>query len=171
MPSEAQRARLPHAELLRLLAYEPGTGLFRRRVKTGGRYGADVGTIAGTRKKDRIQISLRSKLYRAHQLAWFYVTGEWPADEVDHIDGDPTNNRWGNLRVVSTSINSQNKRRAQSNNKTGLLGACWLTRDRRFAATIQVDRKHRVLGYFDTAEEAHAVYLAAKRELHVGCTI
>lgn len=172
MPSAERRARLPHAELLRLLSYDPLTGLFTRRVTTGGRYGAEEGTIAGTLRKSRIAISLHSKLYFAHQLAVFYMTGEWPLHQVDHRDVDQTNNRWLNLRVVTDQVNKQNKRQAQSNSKTGLLGASWSKRDKRFVARIKTpDGKYRSLGGFDTAAAAHLAYVDAKRELHEGCTI
>jgi hypothetical protein len=172
--SHAKPARqLPTAEKLReLLHYDPLTGVFTRRVKTGGRYGADVGAVAGTlTDAGYLKVSVMSYQYRAQRLAWLYMTGEWPAADVDHIDGDRTNNRWANLRDVSRSTNLQNKRAAQSNSKTGLLGACWATRDQRFIARIKADGRYISLGGFDTAEQAHAAYIDAKRRLHAGCTI
>jgi HNH endonuclease/AP2 domain len=161
------------AERLReLLHYEPSTGVFTRRVKTGGRYGADVGSVAGTlNDSGYLLISVQSKQYRAHRLAVLYITGGWPAQEVDHRNGDRLDNRWSNLREVSTQVNSQNRRRAQSNSKTGLLGASWCARDKRFTARIKVGDKYQSLGRFDTAEKAHAAYVNAKRRLHSGCTI
>lgn len=159
-------------KLRELLHYEPETGVFTRRVKTGGRYGADVGSVAGCLSdQGYVLISLMSKQYRAHRLAWLYMTGEWPAGEVDHRDGRRTNNRWSNLRDVPTAINAQNRRGAQSNSRTGLLGASWNARDQRFVARIKVDGQYRSLGGFDTAEQAHAAYLEAKRLHHAGCTI
>lgn len=164
----------PTAEKLReLLHYDPATGVFTRLVCTGGRYGAAVGTVAGTLSdQGYVMVSVMSKQYRAHRLAWLYMTGEWPASEVDHRDGVRTNNAWGNLRDVPPGINQQNKRRAMSHSKTGLLGASYNTRDRRFVARIKdAAGKYRSLGGFDTAEQAHAAYVSAKRQLHAGCTI
>ncbi len=167
------REQLLTADRLReLLRYEPETGNFIRLVKTGGRYGANVGTVAGTKTSEgRVFVSVQSKQYRAHRLAWLYMTGEWPKGEIDHINGEPSDNRWANLRDVSRRVNAQNLRRAHSHSGTGLLGASWGSRDRRFVARIKHQGKYVSLGGFDTAEEAHAAYVAAKRRLHEGCTI
>lgn len=167
-----KRDRISAQRVRELLDYEPLTGLFTRRVATGGRYGAAVGAVAGTvNDGGYILISLESLQYRAHRLAWLYMTGAWPSHEVDHRDGDRANNAWDNLRDVTGVVNLQNKRHAQSNSKTGLLGASWNARDERFVARIKVEGRYKSLGGFDTAEAAHAAYLSAKRALHPGCTI
>lgn len=160
-------------EVRRLLHYDPLTGIFTRRVTTGGRYGARAGSVAGTLKADSgyILVSLHSVQYRAHRLAWLYMTGEWPAGEVDHWNAVRDDNRWTNLRDLSTQHNAQNKRRAQRNSKTGLLGASWNAKDRRFASRIMVDGRYLSLGYHATAEAAHEAYVNAKRQHHAGCTI
>lgn len=116
-------------------------------------------------------VSVFSKQYRAHRLAWLWMTGKWPDNEVDHANGKRDDNRWSNLRDVPPTINRQNQRRAMSNSKTGLLGASWNARDRRFVARIKVGAKYRSLGGFDSAEAAHQAYLQAKRQLHPGCTL
>lgn len=161
------------AERLReLLHYDPLTGVFTRRVTTGGRYGGKAGAVAGTvNDQGYVLISVMSYQYRANRLAWLYMTGEWPTGEVDHKDTVRANNWWANLRDVPTVVNAQNRRRAQSNSKTGLLGASWNSRDRRFVARIKVDGTYKSLGGFDTAEAAHAAYVDAKRRLHAGCTL
>jgi len=163
---------IQHEELRTLLKYDPGTGLFTRLKTTGGRYGAKAGTVAGGPFKDGYTlISVKSVQYRAHRLAWFYMTGNWPVGEIDHINGQRSDNRWSNLRDVPAQMNAQNKRTAQRNSRTGLLGASWSSRDRRYVARIRIDGKYRSLGGFDTAEEAHAAYIKAKRISHQGCTI
>ena len=167
--SKAER-ELSHARLLELLRYEPETGNFIRLTEQGGR-GGRPGSIAGTRKDGYVQISIDARVYRAHRLAWFYMNGVWPAGEIDHEDTNRSNNRWGNLRDVPQVVNAENKRRAQSNSKTGLLGASWSSRDRRFVARIKARGKHHSLGAFETAEQAHSAYVQAKRRLHEGCTI
>jgi hypothetical protein len=97
------------------------------------------------------------------------MTGEWPAGEVDHIDGDRTNNKWSNLRDVPRLENAQNKRRANANNRTGLLGVS--PDKKRFRAVITANGKRKTVGAFSSAEEAHDAYLAEKRRLHQGSTL
>lgn len=170
--SKPQRRPLTAERLRELLHYDPETGVFTRRVTTGGRYGGAAGTHPGTLSDQGYwMISVCSKQHRAHRLAWLYVTGAWPTGEIDHLNGERIDNRWENLRDVQRHVNAQNKRRAQSNSKTGLLGACWATRDQCFISRIKADGKYRSLGAFKTAEAAHAAYVDAKRRLHEGCTI
>jgi hypothetical protein len=159
-------------EVRRLLKYDPLTGFFTRLVTTGGRYGAQAGTVAGTMNdQGYVLISVHSKQFRAHRLAWLWMTGEWPRNEVDHENGVRHDNRWKNLRDVPTTINAQNKRRAQKNSKTGMLGVSWSKKERCFKARIKVNGHYPSLGSFDTAEAGHAAYVAAKRQMHSGCTI
>lgn len=101
-----------------------------------------------------------------------YVTGEWPEINVDHRDGDPSNNRFSNLRDVAQQVNVQNVRKGTKRNlSSGLLGVSFHARDRLWRARIYKDGKDIVLGYFKTPEAAHAAYLSAKRDIHAGCTI
>jgi hypothetical protein len=131
-----------------------------------------AGMVAGSLCKEYLAISIDKRLHKAHRLAFLWMTGKWPENEVDHINGKKVDNRWVNLRDVDHRTNSQNSRRARSNNKsTGLLGAYFDKSCGRFSSTIYVDGKWRWLGYFETAEAAHSAYVKAKRELHEGCTI
>lgn len=154
------------------LKYDPLTGVLQRKQVKPSRYAATgSGRIGSVNESGYLIVSVNSRQYRAHRLAWLLMTGEWPAGEIDHINGDRSDNRWANLRDVTTQVNAQNKRTAMSHSKTGLLGASWNARDRRFVARIKVGDKYRSLGGFDTAEKAHAAYLSAKRSLHAGCSI
>ena len=158
------------AERLReVLHYDPETGIFTRLVRTAQR--VQVGDTAGCKGlRGCLLIMVDRRLYQAHRLAWLYVHGVWPANHIDHIDGNPANNRIENLRDVSHSVNMQNMRKAKSTNKsTGVMGVYRI--GKRFQAKIVVDRKVRHLGMFDTPELAHAAYLAEKRLHHPGCTI
>lgn len=156
----AQRAR-------ELLSYDPETGNLYRLISSGGR---KAGTIAGNRKSDgRIQISLDDKNYKAHRVIWLMVTGEWPKFEIDHIDGNPSNNAWSNLRDIPHMLNLQNRVKSPNGSAIPLLGV--VRNRKRFGAQIKVDGKRVWLGTFDTPEEAHSVSLDAKRKLHEACSI
>jgi hypothetical protein len=97
--------------------------------------------------------------------------GEWPAQQIDHINMNRTDNRIANLRSVSPRVNSENRRTAQSQNLVGLRGVSWRDHCKKWRSRITVHGVEHRLGQFDTAEDAHAAYLEAKRRLHEGCTI
>src|SRR5882757_9467364 len=89
---------LEYDYLLRVLEYNPDTGIFINRIRRGPN-GDPAGSEAGHSDKDGyIIIHLCKKKYKAHRLAWFYMTGTWPAQEIDHKDGRPAHNAWLNLR-------------------------------------------------------------------------
>lgn len=157
------------AERLReLLHYDPETGVFTRAVRTSNR--THVGDIAGTcNTLGYRSICIDSRYFAEHRLAWLYVTGRWPVDDIDHLDGNRANNAFRNLRDVPRATNLQNQRRASRNSKTGFLGV--IAYGEKFRATISLNRTHRFLGTFDTPEEAHQAYLKAKRAIHDGCTL
>ncbi len=110
--------------------------------------------------------------YLVHRLAWLYVYGRWPAHDIDHINGVRGDNRISNLREATRTQNLQNERKARRSNKsTGMLGASWDDRHKKYRAQIRLNGRKKHLGYFSKAEEAHAAYVSAKRELHTFCTI
>lgn len=155
-------------EALELFSYDAATGMVTRKVKRGGRAlaGAQVGSDDMHGYKT-VRINRRS--YKLHRLIWLMTHGVWPAGDVDHINGQRSDNRLCNLRDVPRRINLQNQSKAPNNKSTGVLG---VYRDGlRFYARISIGNKSRHLGTFDTVADASAAYLQAKRELHVGCTI
>lgn len=161
---------LTQDRLRHLLHYDPDTGVFIRLVALCNR--VKVGDVAGGNNGDGyVKIRVDGKLYFAHCLAWLYMVGQWPSHEVDHRDTDRANNRWANLRATDDEANSQNRRKAHSNSKSGLLGVSWETRGKVWVAQIMVKGKNHRLGRFTTPEEAHQAYLTAKRVMHAGCTI
>lgn len=97
------------------------------------------------------------------------MTGEWPIGDIDHINGIRHDNRWSNLRVVSAQVNQQNRRRANANGRAGLLGVN--PYKNKFRAYIKIDGRTKYLGSYETADRAHAEYVAAKRQFHEGCTL
>lgn len=102
--------------------------------------------------------------YRAHRIIWLMMTGEWPPEEIDHIDHDPSNNRWANLRLASSSQNEIN-RGVPRNNTSGFKGVFFHAKQRRYSAYIKFHGKREHIGMFDTAEEAHAARRAREKEL------
>ena len=166
----ARKVDLTQADLVERLVYEPATGLFHWRAAVSR--SIRPGDIAGGRTSlGYTTIKICRSRYMAHRLALLYVHGAWPAGEIDHINGDKTDNRMENLRDVDVRINQENRRGLQANNQSGAMGVCWSKKKRKWNASITVHKKHVHLGTFDDIEAASAAYLAAKRAMHEGCTI
>lgn len=157
--------------LREVLHYEPSTGVFTRRTFSAPN--ATAGMVAGCARTKRrcVEIRVDGKLYKAHRLAWLYMTGAWPQNVIDHINGDPYCNRFLNLRDVTNMVNVQNVKRAAITNSTGVLGVTRLRSSGKFKAQISIDGITKNLGHFASAEQAHAVYIAAKRKHHEGNTL
>ena len=158
--------------LKKTLTYDPITGQFTRNITTSSR--AINGSVVGTRANHAcgyIQITIYGRPFLAHRLAFLYMTGSLPKNEIDHINGIKTDNSWKNLREVETSINAQNRHSAQSNSKTGILGVWFDKTKEKWTSQIKVRNRRISLGYFNDLKEAELAYLKAKRLLHAGCTI
>jgi len=155
---------LTQARLKELLHYDPETGVFTWRV---GRVGCRAGSIAGSLNGCGYrQIGIDRRMHLLHRIAFLYVTGGFPQEELDHINGVRDDNRWVNLREATGSENRHNLGGPPSHNTSGFLGVYWCKRRQKWVAEIKLRGRKRHLGYFDTAEEAHATYLKAKDELH-----
>lgn len=152
------------AEVLRkTLGYSPDTGRFVWLKSMGAaKSGAEAGGVSST---GYVRIAVFGRRYQAHQLAWLHYYSEWPG-ELDHINGEPLDNRIANLRDSTNGENMQNQRRAHRNNQTGMLGVHCHEENGNYVAQIRVDGKVRHIGSYRTAEEAHYAYLQAKRRLH-----
>lgn len=154
-------------QLKAMLHYNAKTGVFTWKVHCGKGH---IGNVAGyISDRGYIKITIAGKRYKGHRLAWFYMKGVWPDDQLDHRDTDRSNNLWNNIRPATNSLNAQNQRRAKITNSTGFLGV--MKYGAKFRAEIAIEGVRRKLGVFDSAVEAHEVYLKAKRHLHPGCTI
>jgi hypothetical protein len=102
------------------------------------------------------------------------MTGEYPEDDVDHINGIRDDNRYINLRVVTRSVNMQNQRQPRSHYRgrtSKYLGVSFRHERNKWIATINVDGKSRRIGSFDSEEDAHKAYVEAKRKHHKGNTL
>ena len=126
-----------------------------RRPSWNGRE-AGNNTANGYRK-----IKFRGQQLLTHRVAWLLYYGVWPTGDIDHIDGNPLNNRIGNLRDVSHRVNLQNQVHAQARNPKRLVGAT--KKGNRWMAQININGKSKYLGLFATAHEAHKIYLTAAR--------
>lgn len=158
-------ADLTQARLKEVLKYSRNTGQFTWRRTRGPK--APAGTLAGTpHKRGYVALMVDQRLYLAHRLAWLYVHGCWPTDTIDHINGVKNDNRIKNLRDVSMQTNLHNQHAAYKSNKTGLRGVSFEGRSNKWYARIRVASKSVMLGYFATAGEAHAAYIAAKQIHH-----
>lgn len=160
---------IPSADdVRRLFNYDPETGVLTWRVTNSNR--ARKGSIAGSHDGNGyLQVRFMGKKYRVHRVVFLHFYGRWPDMEIDHINGNRSDNRIANLRDVSRSVNQQNMRSALSNNKTGVLGVSVI--NGKYMAFIQTNGKSHYLGGFETEEEAQSAYLSAKRNCHEGCTI
>ena len=158
---------LTQERLKEIVSFDQDTGIFTRKLKAKG---AVVGSVVGYQKSNGyIAISIGLKKYYAHRLAWLYVYGKLPKNDIDHIDGNRKNNKIKNLRDVSRTENLQNLKKAKTHNKsTGLLGAYFHKQIGKFTSRIKVNKKNIYLGLFDTAEQAQQAYLNAKKQFHSG---
>lgn len=165
-------------ELLRtLLSYDAKTGVltWKRRDASickskraasifnelyAGKEALTAVTSLGYRKGGIFRTS-----YLAHRVIWALVHGEWPEAGVDHINGDPSDNRLVNLRAASVAQNVWNSR-IRTSNTSGFKGVIWFKPKQRWRAEITVLGRQVHLGYFRTPEAAHEAYCAASARLH-----
>jgi hypothetical protein len=160
--------------LQEILDYDPVSGIFIRKRNTprwlSGQQAGSVSKIHGYRI-----IGINGKYYRACRLAWFYMTGEWPEKEIDHINAERADDRFVNLRGADRSMNAENLRHPHKDNSHGLIGVMhfkknW-TKKVKWTAQIMAKGTRHHLGVFDSPEAAHEAYLEAKHKFHKGCTI
>lgn len=144
---------ITQVELKEILKYDKKSGKFiwlkshDYRIKVGAEAGFKVGNYW--------KVSYKNIKYMAHRLAWFYVTGVWPKEQIDHINNNPLDNSWNNLREATASQNLANKP-PQKNSTTKLKGVSY---DRgKIRADITYQNKLYFLGFFDTLEEAAKAY-------------
>jgi hypothetical protein len=145
---------------IQLFSYDPETGVLMNRINRGvnGRSGEMSGSIFGKVGKQYLYVKVDYKRYLAHRLIWFLMTGAWPKDQIDHINGNRLDNRWINLRPATASQNSGNSKR-RSDNSSGFKGVYWNKRDNKWQARIGADCKY--LGLFDCPAAAYFAYVIA----------
>ena len=152
------------ARLQELFTYEPLTGALRWKRAPPYQKRQLEGQPAGTfDKRGYVRVRVDGVRFQVHRLIWFLVHGQDPGDrEIDHIDGDRSNNRLDNLRLATHGQNTHNR----GPDKGRHLPKGVYSRSKRFGAQIMFNNQTQWLGTFDTPEEAHAAYCKAAKELH-----
>jgi len=152
---------LTHKRVIELLSYDDATGIFRWR---NARRGIVAGEVAGTKMKNgyvTISVDCHRQIY-AHRLAWFYIHGEWPQNQIDHEDRNHANNSIRNLRLAS---NAQNQANRMVKKNKGLPKGVYKGKGANVRAAIKHNGKYHHLGTYKSPAKAHSVYLAKAREL------
>lgn len=140
-----------------ILSYDKDTGVFAWKISPNVK--VHVGDVAGRNQYHGYrEIWYNYKVYKAHRLAWLYEYGEWPPNQIDHINGIKNDNRIKNLRLATPRENSLNKK---CHRQGHLVGARFDARRNRWQAHIVINGKWVHIGMFATEQEASAAYLNA----------
>lgn len=160
----------------KILAYDPRTGEFvwlKRELRVGFER-LDKGwnkRFAGRPVKFRRhrhghgQIGIHCKNYMLHRVAWAHYYGEWPKGNLDHINGDPSDNRICNLREATQSQNMMNAT-IRSDSSSGVKGVSWSKKEKRWYAYINKNKKMLSLGRYELLEDAIAARIDGEKIHH-----
>lgn len=159
-PMAPNRARPSPAEVREFLSYAKSTGVLRWKKRPS--QGTQAGDVAGSyHPKGYFQVGFKGQSWGAHVLAFVIVVGRWPKYEIDHRDGDGTNNRWRNLREATTSQNGRNRTRGANRNSTTGLRGVYPTAHGKFIARVLLN-----CGTHKTPEQAQRAIERARRMFH-----
>jgi hypothetical protein len=112
-----------------------------------------------------LQINFNGRLYKCHRLAFLYINGVFPVNEVDHIDNNKLNNRWSNLRECTRGENNYNYG-LSSHNTSGVKGVSWHKGKEKWQARINVAGKSIYLGSYKELQEAKQVVRDYRTKVH-----
>lgn len=161
--------KITQKRLKESLYYNTKTGLFRWRkdvIAGKGAVRVKAGSLAGHTTKDGyLRISIDGQIHEAGRLAWLYINGYLPENQIDHINQKPSDNKFKNLREVSKQCNARNYGNPK-NNKTGVRGIYWYNATKKWQAYIMVNQKGYHLGFHVDFTEAVAHRLAAEQCLN-----
>jgi hypothetical protein len=146
-----------------LLEYTPESGLLVWK-KTNSNV-AKKGSIAGHLSKadNRVSVRVDGKLYKAHRVIFLIMTGEWP-EEIDHINGNSSDNRWVNLRNVAHHENMKN-RKVCSNSKTKIMGVVWNRHNQKWRVRIKALGIYKEIGSFFDFFDACCARISAENQM------
>lgn len=154
---------LSQTRLKEVVEYSKVTGTFTSKVNRNLYKIGDV--YSKLNASGYIRIKIDYVYYYAHRLAWLYEHGCWPKNDLDHINGVRSDNRWENLREATRTENLRNKS-ATRKSVTGVKGVDFCKVMRKYRARIRVEGKRIALGYFGTIEAATLAYAEAAKKLH-----
>ncbi len=147
--------------LKELYFYNPINGLLYWKKSGRGRF---IGKVAGTIDYDGyVRVQFEKKAYKAHRLAWMFMYGEFPENNIDHINGDKADNRILNLRDVGQDCNSKNSKKSALNT-SGTTGVTWDKNRKKWIAQIKVDYKNKHLGRYNNKKDAIQVRKEAEKK-------
>jgi hypothetical protein len=170
---------LTQKTLQELLDYNPATGVFtwkprnqkwfkskRGCLQFNSRF---AGSVAGCDNGSGYTIIRMFGVgFKAHRLAWMYVYGQWPKKDIDHINGNRSDNHIANLRDVNRQINTHNRKKTSGDVTSRFLGVSWYPKLSKWVAQISHGYRKICLGYYESEDVAFQAYLNAKRKLHSG---
>lgn len=156
------KVHITQNELKELIFYNHDTGIFTWKERSVEKFlhsnnpeqycatwntkysNTDSGNL---HKSGYIVIRVYGKDYKAHRLAWLYMEGYFPENQIDHINRIKSDNRWCNLREISTQCNIRN-RGITKKNTSGVVGVYWNKRVNKWSAQITINKKPINLGYY-----------------------
>ena len=157
-----EQQKLLNAELL----YSPDTGIFTW-IHSGRGQTKRAGAPAGSAHSGGyVRIKVLGMTFFAHRLAYLFMVGEWPENDIDHINGVRDDNRWANLRAATRSENRRNCVGQPGRRVSPFKGVTTEHRSKRFKAQITVDGETIKLGHFDQESDAAIAYRQAAVALH-----
>lgn len=171
MRNRARDPGVSYEDLHRLLVYDPDTGVLLWRVRRSQRVraGDEAGGLSPNRGgKLYRRVKVGGKHVFAHRIVWKMMTGEWPEGEIDHIDGDGTNNRWSNLRLADRELNCAHLVGIKSNNTSGHTGVHYHRGSGRWLAYMKRRGGHVLYSYHETREGAAQARREAERRFPIG---
>lgn len=141
---------LTQERLKQLFRYTPKTGRFTRLCSQPS---VNAGDVAGCLQRGYVKIGIDGKVYNAHRLAWLYVNGEFPENQIDHVNGVRDDNRICNLRDV-TNIENHKNQKTPVNNTSGVIGVSWIKGSKKWRSKIGKEFMQIRLGEFTDKFEA-----------------
>ena len=143
--------KLSQEKLKKIVYYNPVTGCFRWKISTGkSKNNKIAGSIYGNGYR---YICYKGKRYKASRLAFLYMKGYFPENEVDHKDRNKINDKWDNLREISSQCNHRNMGMLK-NNTSGVKGVWFWKNRKQWISEIKINRKKEILGRFKNKTDA-----------------